>query len=198
MVAALRRLAKPQAEPEKCDFCSVELSPRHRHLLEVANHRVLCVCDPCALRFENVVGGRFKLIPRDARILAGFQLPDAVWETLAIPINLAFFSYNTPRGAITALYPSPGGATESLLPLTSWAELAKTNPPLETLQPDVEALLVNRVGENRDYFIAPIDTCFELVGLIRLHWRGFTGGDEVWREIGSFFDALRTGAVTHA
>jgi hypothetical protein len=57
--------------------------------------------------------------------------------------------------------------------------------------PDVEALLVNRVGAARDYFIVPIDECYKLVGLIRLHWRGLSGGAVVWGEIGRFFDELR-------
>ena len=35
-----------------------------------------------------------------------------------------------------------------------------------------------------------IDVCYELVGLIRMHWRGFTGGAEVWRELDKFFDGL--------
>ena len=35
------------------------------------------------------------------------------------------------------------------------------------MQPDVEALLVNRVGGRRLYYLAPIDVCFELVGLMR-------------------------------
>ena len=43
-------------------------------------------------------------------------------------------------------------------------------------EPDVEALLVNRVGAVREYFIVPIDECYKLVGLIRLHWRGLSGG----------------------
>jgi hypothetical protein len=59
------------------------------------------------------------------------------------------------------------------------------------MEPDVEGLLVNRVGETREYFIAPIDECFKLVGLIRMHWRGFSGGAQAWGEIGRFFDQLR-------
>jgi hypothetical protein len=30
-----------------------------------------------------------------------------------------------------------------------------------------------------------------LVGLIRLHWRGLSGGGEAWREIGDFFARLK-------
>ncbi len=94
MVAALRWLAKPQTGPEQCDFCSIELATKHRHLLEVASNKVVCVCDPCALRFENTVGGRFKLIPRDTRLLTDFQLSDLQWEAFALPISLAFFFFN--------------------------------------------------------------------------------------------------------
>ena len=30
--------------------------------------------------------------------------------------------------------------------------------------------------------------CFALVGLVRTHWRGITGGAEVWRELDTFFE----------
>ena len=43
-----------------------------------------------------------------------------------------------------AYYPSPMGPTESLLELDAWAALEAANPVLATLEPDVEALLVNR------------------------------------------------------
>ena len=92
---------------------------------------------------------------------------------------------------MAAYYPSPAGATESLLPLTAWETLVGANPVLRDMRPDVETLLVNRVRETREYFLAPIDVCFELVGLIRVHWRGFSGGEEVWREIDRFFARLR-------
>jgi hypothetical protein len=190
-LATLRRLAQPQSEVqrERCEFCGTVLSGRHRHLLEVATRKIICGCDPCALRFENVVG-RWKLIPRDARPLVDFQMDEADWASLALPINLAFFFRSTLAAKVIAMYPSPAGATESLLPLTQWQRLASFNPVLEGMQSDVEALLTNRLGSNREYYLAPIDTCFELVGLIRLHWRGLSGGEKVWREVEKFFAAL--------
>ncbi len=206
-VAALRRFARTEAavaraEFERCELCSVELPPTHRHLLEVDKRKVVCACDPCALRFQDVVGGRFKLIPRDPHLLPKFQLTDAQWESLALPIDLAFFFFSTPLGKMTAMYPSPAGATESLLPLTAWSTLLADNPVLGHLQADVEALLVNRVGESRESFLAPIDACYELVGLIRMHWRGLSGGEAVWQEIARFFAGLkqraRTLEVSHA
>lgn len=193
-VATLRRFAKKPTLGERCDFCSLPLAPEHRHLLELSVRKVVCVCAPCALRFENVEGGRFRLIPREARRLDGLKLEDALWEELAIPIRLAFVFFRTPPGKMTALYPSPAGVTESLLPLTAWPEITREHPILETLQPDVEALLVNQVAHANEAFITPIDACFELAGLIRLHWRGFTGGEAVWREIERFFSTLRAKA----
>ncbi len=154
--------------------------------------KIICACDPCALRFADVVGGRFKLIPRDAHVLDDFCLSDGQWEGLNLPINLAFFFHSSSDDQIRALYPSPAGATESLVPLPTWEELATGNPALGQMESDVEALLINRVGERREAYIAPIDSCFELVGLIRAGWRGFSGGDAVWKEIDAFFDRLRS------
>ncbi|MGH7747253.1 MAG: DUF5947 family protein, partial [Candidatus Dormibacteria bacterium] len=72
---------------------------------------------------------------------------------------------------------------------------------LSGMESDVEALLVSRAGESHEetegqareheYFIVPIDACFELVGLIRVHWRGFSGGKQAWDRIGDFFNGLR-------
>ena len=160
-------------------------------MLEIATRKIVCACDACTMTFVPVVEGRFKVIPRDARALPQFQISDGAWAELALPIDLAFFFYDTPNEKMTALYPSPAGATESLLPLTAWEQIVSENPVLREMQPDIEALLVRRTDDLRSYFIAPIDNCFELVGLIRMHWRGFSGGEEVWSEIKGFFARLK-------
>jgi hypothetical protein len=195
--ATLRRFTQraSMSPTERCELCSVSLLDGHRHLLEIAERRVVCACDGCALRFQDVVGGRFQLIPRDGRALPNFRLTDARWESLALPINMAFFCHNSSTGKITALYPSPAGATESLLPLAMWEALVADNPVLASMKPDVEALLVNRVAGAHQYYIAPIDVCYELVGLIRMHWRGLSGGEAVWREIEVFFARLEASHV---
>jgi hypothetical protein len=82
------------------------------------------------------------------------------------------------------------GPTESLLALDAWSALEDANPVLRTLAPDVEALLVNRAQGARGHWLVPIDECYGLVGLIRTHWRGLTGGTEVWQEIGRFHEGL--------
>ena len=130
-------------------------------------------------------------MPRDVQALPGFCLSDARWESLHIPINLAFFFHCSPLGKVVALYPSPAGPIESLLTLEAWRELEEDNPTLRELEPDAEALLVNRVGQARDYYRVPIDECYKLVGLIRSNWRGLSGGTEVWEEIGRFFAGLK-------
>jgi hypothetical protein len=190
---ALRWLAKPRPATEQCEFCSSLLDSAHRHLLEVSARRIVCACDPCALRFENAIG-RWKLIPRDSFALPDFALTDAEWDALALPINLAFFFPSAAANRVVAMYPSPAGATESLLPLSSWEALVEANPVLNGLLPDVQALLMNRLGDTREYYLAPIDRCFELVGIIRMQWRGFSGGTNVWKEIAGFFEKLKSTA----
>jgi hypothetical protein len=117
-----------------------------------------------------------------------------------VPISMAFFFRSTPDARVVAFYPSPAGATESLLPLETWKDIEDDNPVVKEMEPDVEALLVNRVGHVRgfaaaEYYVLPIDECYKLVGLIRVNWRGLSGGTEVWREIAQFFDGLKRRAA---
>jgi hypothetical protein len=192
-LSSLRRFtrrAPREAAVERCELCSLVLPSEHRHLLEMASRQVVCSCDPCALAFHGVVNGRFKPIPRDARHLPGFRMTDVQWNALALPINLVFFLHSSQAGKVVALFPSPGGITESLPPLETWETLLSENPVLTRMEPDVEALLINRIGQNRAYYLAPVDACYRLVGLIRMNWRGFSGGDKVWQEIEQFFERL--------
>ncbi len=200
----LRQLARRQPRTaEHCELCSVAVRSEHAHLIELPQRRVLCACTACALLFGGRSDAKFKLVPREVRRLVDFQMTDAEWDGLLIPINLAFFVLSGTDSRVSALYPSPAGATESLLPLETWNNIVQANPVLGRMQPEVEALLVNRVGHAREasraeYYVAPIDECFRLVGLIRVHWRGLSGGEEVWREIGNFFTLLRSKAqVVH-
>ena len=189
--STLRRFSRPRTAFKRCELCSVGLAAEHRHMLEMTNGQIVCACDSCALRFQAVLDGRFRLIPRDVRSLPELNWTDAEWESLALPINLAFFFHSSLEKRTKVMYPSPAGATESLLPLQAWDSLVAHNLSLARMEPDVEALLVNRVGAKREHYLAPIDVCFELVGLIRVHWRGLAGGDIVWGEIDKFFSRLQ-------
>jgi hypothetical protein len=153
---------------------------------------VLCACRACTLLFDHRAagGGHLRLVPTRRRRLEGFALDDARWDELRIPVDMAFFFASTPAGRVVAIYPGPMGATESLLELEAWSELEAANPALGELAPDVEALLVSRARGMREHWLVPIDDCYELVGLIRRHWRGLGGGPEVWDEIERFFAEL--------
>ena len=112
-----------------------------------------------------------------------------------IPINMAFFFQSSAAEKVIVQYPSPAGATESLLDFDSWRELVACNPLLQQMEADTEALLVNRVQKAPEYFIVPIDQCYRLVGLIRTKWKGFSGGTEVWEEINGFFAEMKARAT---
>jgi hypothetical protein len=184
----------PPVAVEQCDLCAAPVPPGHRHLVDLDDRRLLCACRGCALLFDSKAagGGHLRLLPTRRRRLDGFVLDPAGWDRLRIPVDMAFFFRSTPAARVLAFYPSPAGPTESLLELEAWTELEAANPVLGEMEPDVEALLVNRAGERREHWIVPIDDCYELVGLIRTRWRGFGGGEEVWAGIDAFFDDLPT------
>lgn len=186
----LRQFARRRTTAEKCELCSAELSPAHSHLLEPAKRQILCACEGCAILFCGQSGAHFLRIPRRIVLLADLQMTDMQWESLMIPINLAFFYRDSASSKMIAMYPSPAGATESQLSLESWEEIRSQNRMLQTMEPAVEAFLVNRVGAEAEYFLVPIDECFRLVGLIRMHWKGLSGGTEVWKQIQQFFTDL--------
>jgi hypothetical protein len=189
----LRRFAKPRATVERCDLCGLEIGPTHDHLIDPAERRLACACGACAVLFSAQEGTRYKRIPREVLALDERTISDAQWEALRLPIDLAFFYQSSPQGRVVACYPSPAGATESLLELETWEEIQREHPMLAAMLPDVQALLVNRVRRGSAHpacFLVPIDQCFRLVGIIRMQWKGFTGGTEVWEEIDRFFAEL--------
>jgi hypothetical protein len=191
-LATLQRFVRKQREEqaEACELCSAPLAPIHQHLLELEKRQVTCACEPCAILFGGNAKQRFRRIPRDVRRLHGFIMDDLEWDSLLIPINLAFFVHSSAAGRTIAQYPSPGGAMESSLDLECWNSIVERNPILKKFEPDVEALLVNRLSSAPQYYRAPIDQCFRLVGVIRTRWRGLSGGTEVWQEIDRFFVEL--------
>jgi Family of unknown function (DUF5947) len=187
--------AEDQGVDERCDLCGEPVPARHRHLIDVHDRRLLCACRPCSILFDHrgAGGGHYRLLPERSRYLADFDLDDRLWQGFGIPVDLAFFFHSTAADRVVAFYPAPAGATESLLELDVWDELVERNPVLRELEPDVEALLVNRTRGAQDHWLVPVDRCYELVGLIRLHWRGLGGGEEVWAELDRFFDGLGKG-----
>jgi hypothetical protein len=192
-VAMLQQMMqkKPPAG-ERCDYCSTPLSAQHSHLIELAERRILCACRPCYIVFEpeGAAQGKYRAIPDRFREIVAFSIEDMQWDALQVPIGLAFFFYNSLEKRMVAFYPSPAGATESLLPLDTWSEITAAHPDLASIKPDVEAILIQRNKDVSRSFIVPIDSAYELVGLIRTSWKGFDGGEEAHKKIAEYFEKV--------
>jgi Family of unknown function (DUF5947) len=180
--------------PEVCELCATPVPTVHPHLVQVAERRMLCACGPCGFLFSNpgAGGGGYRRVPDRYLSDSAFRLTDAQWDALQIPVGMAFFLHNSAQEKVIACYPSPAGATESELTLDAWEAGIGSSPLADRLEPDVEALLVRRErSQTGECLLVPIDACYRLVGLVRMHWKGFDGGAEAWNEIDSFFDDLR-------
>jgi hypothetical protein len=196
--AAQARAAEPDPVQERCDLCGAPIGSQHRHLLDVESAELMCACQACKILFDRGAagGGHYRLVPDRRLRLDGLELDDALWDGLRVPVDMAFFFHSSRAERVLAFYPSPMGATESQLSLDAWEDVVRRNPVLETMEPDVEALLVDRVGGARRHWLVGIDECFALVGLIRTRWRGLSGGTEVWGEITAFFAGLDERSTT--
>ena len=214
-LAGLKRFMEREQAPkprpgERCEMCGEPIAEEHSHVVNIQTRALMCTCRGCYLLFthDGAAQGRYRAVPDRYLYDPAFTLGDAQWDELQIPVSMAFFFVNSSLDRFVAFYPSPAGATESLLPLDTWGEIIAANPAFAAITPDVEALLLHRPvngangadilpapdgagGSAVECYLAPISACYELVGRVRLHWRGFSGGEEVWREIGAFFAGLR-------
>jgi hypothetical protein len=195
LVTGLRRL-RPTAPPppvaradEQCELCSLTIGAKHRHLLQLDDRRILCVCETCwAVRSGDA---EFRPVGNRTVWLDDFALSDEQWASFQIPIGLAFFMLSTVSDGVIALYPSPAGATECELDLEAWQRLCAENPVLAELEPDAEALLVNRLADPPQHAIAPIDVAYQLVGVVKASWEGISGGSATEEAVARFFEGLR-------
>ncbi|SNT04380.1 hypothetical protein SAMN05421642_108193 [Rhodococcoides kyotonense] len=161
----------------------------HQHVVDVEARQLMCVCRGCYLLFtDDSATLRYRAVPDRYLSFPTFRLVPGTWDTLQIPVGLAFFFRSSRTGRTSAFYPSPTGATESELPFD---RKDADVPQLDLLRDDVEALLI-RVPTRGDAscHLVPIDACYELVGRIRMLWRGFDGGQDVRRAMDDFFDVV--------
>ncbi len=212
MVSGLRGIARAPVRPldgpapgapaasasdpnaEHCDLCGLGIPEDHRHLIQLAERRIVCSCEACwAMRAGE---GDYRPVGNRTLSLRGLELPDDLWAGFQIPIGLAFFMYSTVTNCVVAMYPSPAGATESELHFESWARMCELNPVMSALEPDIEGLIVNRLSDPPVYAIAPIDVCYALTGAVKATWEGISGGTGVERAVTQFFDELQARAVT--
>ena len=199
LISGLRRYVRPPAPPAPrveaghCELCPISLPNDHKHLLDLEERRIVCVCPTC----WSVRSGDARYRPTGSRTLwlEDFRLSDELWAEFQIPIGLAFFLRSSGTGGVVGLYPSPAGATECELELEAWDRLVAANPVLEDLDPDAEALLVNRTADPHVHVIAPLDDCYRLVGIVKATWEGISGGAEMEAAVQRYFDELRGTAL---
>jgi hypothetical protein len=174
-------------------MCRETIPDEHSHVVALENRSLMCTCRGCYLLFTRAgaAQGKYKAVPDRFLYDPTFRISEAEWEAVQIPVRMAFFFLNSSQARMVGFYPSPAGATESLLPTSTWEGVLRANPHFAALEPDVEALLVVR-GEGFECFLVPIDACYELVGRVRRTWKGFDGGEAAHQEIDAFLDALRS------
>jgi Family of unknown function (DUF5947) len=177
-------------------MCATEIAPAHSHVADLEQSSLMCVCRGCYLLFTHGTagGGRYRGVPDRYARDPSRPLTMAEWDELQIPVGLAFFLYSSQRGEVSGFYPSPAGATECLLDLPAWARLAEAHPLLGAAARDVEAVLICRGDAGVEYFIVPIDACYELAGRMRMLWKGFDGGTEARDSIEEFLAGVRARA----
>ncbi|WP_329216294.1 DUF5947 family protein [Streptomyces microflavus] len=184
---------RPPPPGERCELCGEPLPDGHRHLVDTTRRSLKCCCPPCHLLFTRPGAGqgRFRAVPDRYLTDPGFALDGDGWNRLQIPVGLAFFFRNSALDRFAAFYPSPAGATESELDPATWDAVIGSTRLAGLLQDDVEALLLHAErGKPATCTLVPIDVCYELVGRMRLHWKGFDGGAEARADIEQFFERV--------
>jgi Family of unknown function (DUF5947) len=199
-LGVLQRIRNAPARPrpgERCDMCGELVPDQHEHVVNTETRNLMCTCRGCWLLFTShgAGGGKYRAVPDRFVSLGALSMAPGQWDELQIPVSVAFFFFNSTLGSVAAFYPSPAGATESLLPLDAWDQLVADNGALRTMEADVEALIVRRDRDHEEAYLVPIDACYELVGELRRLWKGFDGGTEARDAIDAFFVRLQERAA---
>jgi Family of unknown function (DUF5947) len=201
---------EPSAQPERCELCATDIPAEHGHIADLEAASLRCACRACYLLFtQDNEKARYRAVPDRYLADPARPMPPAVLDELEIPVGLAFFLRSARSGgAVTGFYPSPAGATECQLDLRVWQRLEADYPLLREPAEDVEAVLISRSGGDStdrsadgragsiaargvEYYLVPVDACYELAGRMRLDWRGFDGGSEARQSIATFLAGVR-------
>src|SRR5262249_26049595 len=97
---------------EPCELCGAPIGDEHAHVADLEARALRCTCRACRLLFtqRGAALGKFRAVPERYVHDPSFSLAEADWESLGIPVRMAFFFSNTALGRVVAFYPSPAGA----------------------------------------------------------------------------------------
>jgi len=141
--SVLRRFVRERTlAEERCELCSAALTSEHEHLVDLSTRKLTCACQACAILFSGKANPKYRRVPRRVRYLTNFQLTGAQWDSLLIPIGMAFFFFSTSADKMIALYPGPAGATESLLTLDAWEAIGQAKADAASLNLDRSLLVL--------------------------------------------------------
>ncbi len=176
---------------EHCELCGQAIASEHEHLFEIEHRRLKCACQGCSLLFD-ARDSKVRRVRRKVVELERLRISEEQWAALEVPVGLVFFSYSSSLDEVIAAYPGPAGITESVVPRAGWDDLIKDEALLRELDPDISALLINRLSARPAYHVLSIDECYRLVGIVRRRWQGLTGGHGPLAAIEEFFDGSRS------
>lgn len=193
----LRELEATRAAAEHCEMCASPLAgAQQRHLLDLVHHTFLSICNACALAFgpRGANAGTYRLVPTRHLALLDFQDTGALWAGSEQAEKIAYVLRSSEAGRVLVLSLDPAGVRESLFDLECWRMLLNANPLLDSLEPDVEALLINRIERLPASYIVPIDTCSRLLGLLERCQQSQEGDQAIWKVAGAFFADIQAEA----
>ena len=160
---------------ERCELCAAPIAADHEHLYAPANRTVRCACTGCALIIPTSSSSGYLRVPRGTRRIEVADV--AGWlDRLAVPVGIAALIRRDDRAIIG--YPGAAGLVEAAVEPAIWDQLVRELPLAATLEPEVEALVWSRLGGDRVLRVG-IDVVFRLIGELRQHWEGITGGPNV-------------------
>ena len=130
---------------------------------------------------EGAGGGHFKAVPERYVAFPDLRLSPAPVGLAPDPGERGLLLRELEHRTRGRVLPEPGRRDRVAAPARHVGRAAAAHAELATLlEPDVEAFLVRaeRGADDGECFLVPIDACYELVGQLRMLWRGFDGGQE--------------------
>ena len=189
---AMPQLRQPPPEPRAGEVrvCAPRpWPPRTSTWSKLQSRRLVCAARPARCSSAASKSG---LSPRAAATSSSCPTsasPTPQWESLLIPISLAFFFHSTPAERVRGRISQSGRGHRIALGIWKPGRRWSTRTPCwPRCNPTSRPCWSIAWAAQRSYYRVPIDECYKLVGLIRVHWRGLSGG---MRSVGRGGQVLR-------